>query len=206
MMHPKERYEEIITGKLTALPLPDMADAIWLRIERQLDIDLPSDEGGNMPEPPSPWSGGGLAVGAGLLAVVGALIAFLYLQPVSNKITNNTPANTPANIQVATPTINNDIPSNQSALMKPVNGPPAANTGKPQTAAPETAIADVTIAPTPNGDSSFTPAENLTAQATTNVPAALPEVKQDTVPKKRRGLQNISDKDYRIVPKNGDAP
>lgn len=205
-MHPKERYEEIITGKLAALPLPDMADAIWLRIERQLDIDLPSDEGGNMPEPPSPWSGGGLAVGAGLLAVVGALIAFLYLQPVPNKITNNTHANSPANTQVAAPTNNNEKPSNQSALMKPVNGPPAANTGKPQTAPPETAITDVAIAPTPNGDSSFTPAENLTAQATTTVPAALPEVRQDTVPKKRRGLQNISDKDYRIVPKNGDAP
>ena len=45
-MNNKQAYEITITSKLEALPLPDMEDAIWSRIEAQLDIDLPTDDGG----------------------------------------------------------------------------------------------------------------------------------------------------------------
>src|SRR5689334_30169 len=48
-MNGKAGYEQVITGKLEAIPLPDMADAIWSRIERELDADMPTDEGGDGP-------------------------------------------------------------------------------------------------------------------------------------------------------------
>ena len=74
-MNQKKAYEQIITGKLEALPLPDLADAIWARIETQLDIDMPEGDGG----PGSgPSSGGGWIGGAGLFVFVAALITIFF--------------------------------------------------------------------------------------------------------------------------------
>jgi len=40
-------YEQLVAEKLQQLPVPDMADAIWARIEQQLDVDMPEDKSGN---------------------------------------------------------------------------------------------------------------------------------------------------------------
>ncbi|MBW0177796.1 hypothetical protein [Sediminibacterium sp.] len=40
-------YEQLVAEKLQQLPVPDMADAIWARIEEQLDVDMPEDKPGN---------------------------------------------------------------------------------------------------------------------------------------------------------------
>ena len=54
-MNERKAYEQTIKGKLEAIPLPDMEDAIWARIETQLDIDMPTDDGGgNAPSPNNP--------------------------------------------------------------------------------------------------------------------------------------------------------
>ena len=45
-MKEKRAYEHIISGKLEALPVPDMEDIIWARIETRLDTDMPTDDGG----------------------------------------------------------------------------------------------------------------------------------------------------------------
>lgn len=206
-MHPKERYEEIITGKLAALPLPDMADAIWLRIERQLDIDMPTDEGGDVPEPPSPWNGGGgLVFGAGLLTVIGAmLIAFFYFKPnkqqpnddiTVNNQTTILQSSTPEEIVIATP-------AKQNATPQKANKPTAAN--EPWESFPDEPVAktdDIVAAP----DSAKTTADNSMAMVTSTQTLLQPEIKQDTIQKKKRGLQNVDDKDYRIVPKNNNTP
>lgn len=206
-MHPKERYEEIITGKLAALPLPDMADAIWLRIERQLDIDMPTDEGGDVPEPPSPWNGGGgLVFGAGLLTVIGAmLIAFFYFKPNKQQAINDITVNnqnpilqssTPEEIVIATP-------AKQNATPQKANKPTAAN--EPWESFPDEPVAktdDIVAAP----DSAKTTADNSMAMVTSTQTLLQPEIKQDTIQKKKRGLQNVDDKDYRIVPKNNNTP
>lgn len=203
-MHPKERYEEIITGKLAALPLPDMADAIWLRIERQLDIDLPTDDGGDVPEPPSPWNGGGgMAIGVGFLAVVGAILAFFYFKPTNQPTTNTTPINNTTEIQTGVRSNTATTkPASQTPLIQQADDPPSAANEQPVEDLPDAFVSDVAAA-VPQPDSSAAPAENFTAQSGAVTPPLQPGLKSDTVPKKTRGLQNIGDKDYRIVPKNG---
>ncbi|HEX2606857.1 MAG TPA: hypothetical protein VHK91_05735, partial [Flavisolibacter sp.] len=76
-MHPKQAYEQTITSKLEALPVPDMADAIWARIEAQLDLDMPTDDGGGNPSSPS---GGGWAGKASLFAVIAAIVIVYFLR------------------------------------------------------------------------------------------------------------------------------
>ena len=106
-MDHKQAYEQIITGKLNALPLPDMADAIWSRIEDQLDIDMPEDDGGG--NDPAPPSGGSWPGRAGLFAFITAFIT-IFLIYKNNKKTETLPqpgqttqpAPTPASIKKVT--------------------------------------------------------------------------------------------------------
>jgi hypothetical protein len=205
-MHPKERYEEIITGKLAALPLPDMADAIWARIERQLDIDLPTDEGGDVPEPPSPWGGGGIAVGAGFLAVVGAILAFFYFYQPDKPTVSSTPINnTTENLAPAQNNTTINDPAPQAPFTQGANSPPLVPGDIKPEPLGDAAITNVATTATPMQDSTVSAPENFTAQSLVNAPPVLPDVQPDSVPKKRRGVQNVSDKDYRIVPKNNNG-
>jgi len=89
-MRNKETYELTITSKLEALPLPNLEDAIWSRIEAQLDIDLPSDDGdgGTTPTPGSP-SGSWWLKGTGLFILAVAIISFFTLTKSKNE---NVPA------------------------------------------------------------------------------------------------------------------
>ena len=49
-MRKKETYEVTLTSKLEALPLPNLEHMIWSRIEAELDIDMPTDDGGEIPQ------------------------------------------------------------------------------------------------------------------------------------------------------------
>ncbi len=40
-------YEQLVANKLQQLPVPDMADAIWVRIEQQLDVEMPVGKPGD---------------------------------------------------------------------------------------------------------------------------------------------------------------
>ena len=106
-MDHKQAYEQIIAGKLNALPLPDMADAIWSRIETQLDIDLPEDDGGgNNPAPPS---GGSWLGRAGLFVFIAAFVTIFLIYknnkktealPQPGQTTQAAPMPTPSKIQL----------------------------------------------------------------------------------------------------------
>src|SRR5215203_425931 len=76
-MNERLTYEQLIGGKLQSLPVPDMADAIWSRIEAQLDIDLPTDDGedGSSPQPPS----GPTIIEWGLSVVVITLVTVFFI-------------------------------------------------------------------------------------------------------------------------------
>lgn len=55
-MNNRTTYEQLIADKLQQLPIPDMADAIWARIEQQLNVEMPVDDQGlnNTPGSSSP--------------------------------------------------------------------------------------------------------------------------------------------------------
>ena len=92
-MNQKTAYEQIITGKLHALPVPDMADAIWARIETQLDLDMPQTD----PPPTNPpgTPSGGIILGGISIVFVIALITYLFFKKeTNNQPTSSQPANT----------------------------------------------------------------------------------------------------------------
>jgi hypothetical protein len=79
-MNQRTTYEEWIAGKLEQIPVPDMADAIWARIEQQLNLDMPQQDAGG-------GNGGGKLPGFStpgqwfLTALVAALIGMYLLKP-----------------------------------------------------------------------------------------------------------------------------
>jgi hypothetical protein len=115
-MEQRAAYEITIAGKLDHLPVPDMADAIWARIERQLDIDLPTNDGGNGPAPSKP-SGPG-AMGWGLSALLVALVTTFFLL-------KKEPQTTTPSIQPSAPAIEQTTQPTQNITGSPL---PADNT------------------------------------------------------------------------------
>ena len=88
-MNENKTYQ-LIAEKLDALPVPDLADLIWAKIEAQLDIDLPPDTGNDDPGPaPAPKPvGKKIALGAATIAIA---ISFFQLLNNRNENVKTTP-------------------------------------------------------------------------------------------------------------------
>ncbi len=195
-MNERKVYEQTIKSKLEAIPLPDMEDAIWARIETQLDIDMPSDNsGGDAPSPNNP-SGFGWIGGAGIIIFVVALITIF----INKNKTNTEPTPTPTEISIAprdtvtpsvTPITNRE---DDPIVVKPSNrlGVLPIDTGNGST---------------PNLVSPFVaPVVNDTTPTVSGVPVPNIPLPDTTAPKKKgRGVQGINDNDYRIVPAKRDS-
>ena len=195
-MDHKKAYEQTIASKLEALPLPAMADAIWARIETQLDIDLPTDEGGGIgPESPS----GGNWIGRGGLFVFIAALVMSFLIYKNNK--KPEPVSRPNRttqqpVQSPLPAINTSKTSEgrrNGAIPLPQNhsvDPPVNRSTDSLLTAP------VTVLPAP-----------VDSAQVSNVlpPPVLPGSDTAPVKKKARGVPGITDNDYRIVPAKKDG-
>lgn len=191
-MNHKAPYEHLIGEKLETLPVPDMADAIWARIEAQLDTDLPADDGdGPVPEGP-PVAGGSWS--QTLLFVT--IIAIMSLFTIPKK---NITAPLPAATETTAPAPSDEAtaqppPASQSSAGSAQPTLPVARGGSPQPSdstavLPAPALLDTVIA------------GNAIVQQQAP-PAGTMPVQQDTLPGKRpRGVPGIGDGDYRIVPK-----
>ena len=195
-MNQKKAYEQTITGKLEALSLPDAADAIWARIETQLDIDMPGGDGGD-DGPTSPTGGSWIGTGGLFLFVVGFVTIFLvynnnkkesiintnpvetktspgtnYLNPASNERPNSTRLPTqPKRISSSVKTAINKVDDTPSAI--PITIEPAVGDILPQ---------DAVIKPPP-----------------------LLVVDSAQQKRKKKGVSGITDNDYRIVPVTKDS-
>jgi hypothetical protein len=136
--------------------------------------------------------------------VVGALIAFFYFNKPETK--PNTPAAQPQTTIVQPDTANfvNTLPEQGvPALPNSVPVNTQNNTVLFQPTQDSLNIAVATADPLPPPDSA-----SAVPDATVQVPISTPAVpKRDSIPsKKRRGVQGISDQDYRIVPKKDSLP
>ncbi|HEY1022259.1 MAG TPA: hypothetical protein VGE06_08090 [Flavisolibacter sp.] len=196
-MNKKTTYELTIADKLQQLPLPDMEDAIWARIKTQLDLDLPEGDGGggNSPQAPS----GGWMWSAGLLAFVAAFLTVYLLTKNPDAHTTTQTTKPPANAVTA-------------PLPLPIPAPsPSTTNGRngPLRVPPEGTATRLPFEE--NKDSVLSPP--LTLQLFPDTQARIPvfvppPVLQDSVLKpksKTRGVKDISDADYRIVPTKKDS-
>lgn len=203
-MNNKATYEVIIAQKLEQLPLPDLQEAIWSRIEDQLDLDMPGDEGGpDAPDAPTSPDWTNLLYKAGPFAVIVAVVTIFII----NK--NNTAKNRSAQS-------NKSVPATQQVDRKPATGagPPVAAENKTavqkgQTvhypAAPKEPVSQLvdSVSQQPVVASTQPPATDSVQQAApTLVQADATEQKPAPPPqKKSRGVKGISASDYRLVPK-----
>lgn len=191
-MSQKAAYELTITEKLEQLSVPDMVDAIWSRIETQLDLDLPTDDG--PPQPPSsPVNGSGAWLGSLFIAALISAIYFLNIKP--SQPGGNEATGTPSPVIVSPPGNNIDRP------------PPATGASPPSTNTPSQNLSTGSL---PGRDSSAATDSLLTAQdlvidSGQGQPVVTPQVlpvtgATDSIKRKGRGVRGINDSDYRIVP------
>ena len=199
-MNQKATYELTITEKLEQLTAPDMVDAIWARIEAQLDIDLPTDEGPTNP-PAAPTSGPRKWINRGFI-IAAVAIVFIYFfnnrkqtissndqptitTPVTTPNNNDNPVrnNSPGTTNTQTQQNNTSAPTNASTVL-PVDSNATAPVTGPVLLQPDTAAVKTNTAPV------FTPP--VVTPQKNNAPDST---------KKGRGVKGITDSDYKIVPK-----
>jgi hypothetical protein len=199
-MNQKATYELTITEKLEQLTAPDMVDAIWARIELQLDIDLPTDDGPTNP-PAAPTSGPRKWINRGFIIAAVAIVLIYFFNNRKQAITSNDQPTITA--PVTTPN------NNESPVRNNSPGTNNANTPQNNSSAPTTSSTGLPV------DSSATvpvtfpvqlPPDSNTVQTNApqvvNPPLVIPQ--KNTPPdstKKGRGVKGITDSDYRIVPK-----
>jgi hypothetical protein len=196
-MNKKTTYELTIADKLQQLPLPDMEDAIWARIKTQLDRDLPEDDSGgsNTPQAPS----GGWMWRAGLLAFVAAFLTVYLLTKKSETPVSPQTIQQPVNTN-STPLAPSAPPSSQRTTNSQ-NWPPSVPQEGKTVPIPFEANKDSMLSP----PLAQQPLSDTQAGVTALVP---PPLLQDSVLKpkpKSRGVKDISDADYRIVPTKKDS-
>lgn len=184
-------YEITIAEKLEQLSVPDMVDAIWARIEKQLDAELPDDEGPGEPPAP-PKSGPGLGFFGGLL--FSGIILFVLFKSYS-----------PATLPESTPntsTLPETIIESQP-LLPQRDDPPEKSQRKSESITTKPAEVPLNQTPPPEATSEIAKADSLSAIISSPEAEQEPEKKQlpDSLPKKKRGVSGINDRDYRIVPK-----
>jgi hypothetical protein len=204
-MNQKTPYELQIADKLQQLPLPDLQDAIWARIERTLDIDMPTndDDGGGGDDGPgsgggTPWWGsGGMGGFVFSMVFVAALTTFVIIKSL-NQSTNNGPAqdNNPTNQYILPNSQQDRPPPGNTALPANNRAPVRTNTPTPVTG--DSVFSDpLVVTPPPVADS--------VAATTAAVPSPVPGIQQpaaDSTPARRRRGVPVSPNDYRIVPRS----
>lgn len=196
-MDQRHTYEQTITGKLDALPIPDMADAIWSRVEAQLDIDMPEDDGPSGTNGPTPSTP--VIIGGSLVLII-AFFALFFLsqknddQPVNENSTSPSP---PAELQIGPPENNNSA------------GDPGPLRRQDQLVLPPTSpfVVPDSFASAPM----INPADSsriFPNTVVTSPPVTIPKgTDSTTIPgKKKRGVSGINDNDYKIVPKKDSTP
>lgn len=185
-MNNQMTYEITIKKKLENIPVPDLSEMIWARIENELDAD-PGDGTDNNPPSPSSPAGGIMLGGTALLFIIALIIYFLnkpnntpQIDKVQTTIPvqNNHPNLHDANVNVQ-PTITStnkkqeNIAGTQEPLKIPVTSQSIINDSMP--------MPDVV-----RGN---------------EIPLTLPKSMDTIPPKKTRGVSGITNDDYKIVPK-----
>lgn len=189
-MNQKLQYEQTITSKLESLPVPGMANAIWSRIEQQLDLDLPT---GNNPGNNNPNLPGAGIIPGGITGIFLMVSLAIFFKEKNQKNHHSIPFTKPKVM----------VQGNEkkgSSPNKSKDDLPLIKNNKANRAVLYPVIIDSVMTTIQAGEIP------IDTQLTITPPAgAKPEQERtDTVPaiKKKRGVQGISDDDYEIAPKH----
>ena len=202
-MNQKAIYEITIAKKLEQLSVPDVVDAIWAKIETQLDIDLPTDDGPSNP-PSNPTAGGGTWIVPGIFLAVTALVATFFF----NNKKNNIPAIQPGSEN--SPAIVSPVDNENNSLNElPFdNGKSGQKTDNGSTTAEPFPFFPDSLSLTDHGSvpNLFPDSLNLNKGTDIKPVVIAPQIViSDTAKKKKRGVQGINDGDYKITPVKKDS-
>lgn len=200
-------YEQLIADKLQQLPVPDMADAIWARIEQRLDVEMPED-------PSGPSSSGNHSLPG--FQFPGHIILYCFLAALVSVIFYlNRPGQASADLPISS---SDNI--NASSVVNDDQKAPAPPERQRETIYKERADIPVDMFKESEvAEKAWPVSENpITETKATEMPVkqelspikeiqVLPKVVplQDSIPKKSRGVKGISSNDYRITPVKKDS-
>ncbi|HET9056706.1 MAG TPA: hypothetical protein VFN30_07655 [Chitinophagaceae bacterium] len=195
-------YEEQIAQKLAQMPLPDMRDVIWARIETMLDAGREVNDTENNPEQnTSKAIKKDLSSQSWKLSTVKAIIiiAVIITIVIIKRQRSSKPLPKPASSETHTPVKNEKNISDtafNNHTVKPVRiilYPNAEDKKKKNDTATTTVISQ---------DSASVP---VVIDSPVLKPVSIPVIQKDTVRKKQRGVQGISDSDYRFKTEKKDS-
>lgn len=203
-MNQKTPYELQIADKLQQLPLPDLQDAIWARIERTLDIDMPTNDddggggdGGPGSGPGTPWWGSGVGGFVFSMVVVAALTTFVIIKSLNSSNTNGPARDNTAPNQYILPNSQADRPPPGTTALPARNQVPQ-RTNNPVPVAGDSVLGQPLVATPP-------PVQDTVAAIPTGIVSppvtAVQQPSTDTTPARRRRGVPVSPNDYRIVPR-----
>jgi hypothetical protein len=188
-------YELIVLEKLQTLPVPDMADAIWARIEQQLDFEMPTDDPDGTPLAAASTSGGWRLP---LLSAAILLIAAIAYLIIAKKPESSIPLREET-LQQVRPIADSTIDVPTSCL----TAPSARQGASQQKQMPNLPGA---TAPFDRGQRLIFSPKRQDTVPMVNAPPLLNRPVADTRKHKRpRGVSGISDIDYKIAPAKKDS-
>ena len=193
-MNENKTYQ-LIAAKLEQLPVPDMADMIWARIEAQLDIDLPPNDGNPDPGPaPTPKPvGKRIALGTATVALIIAIFQMFSNRKEDIPATSVLPIN-----QNATPLTKDSVGVITQSAPKRTDNVNLTPSGDLLTVP---LVKRDTTASTINLPDSTRQTAAPPKDTTLLVPPIVLNQPADSIPvKKKRGV-SLNDTDYRIIPK-----
>jgi hypothetical protein len=201
-MNQKASYEITITEKLRQLQAPDMRDAIWGRIQEQLDNDMPDDDNPDTPDTPDKGGWRSMAWKVGPLAVIVAIITIFFINKNNRSSQPNDQQGQPVNRGPVTPvnTTSGSPPSpgNKINGRSPIENKAANTPLQGSDSLYKQPLIDPPVVDTSTKLNFTNAAVQQSSQS--------PPVKQETIPKRSRGVKGISDKDYHITLKKDSVP
>jgi hypothetical protein len=193
-------YEEQIAGKLVQVPLPEMEDTIWSRIEGMLDADSEleenvSEEKNINTKPHSSFLSGRVIVAAAIFIIV-LIVVIITIKKPKKEIQNTKPSlPPPATVEI----------KKQKTIETTLQKLPEQADKKNKTIKPDNKIQTVdsihTIPPAIGSINTKKPEPDfLFPKPVISLP-----VKKDSITKKPKGVLGISDSDYRFKLNKNDS-
>ncbi|HEX6916262.1 MAG TPA: hypothetical protein VF145_13525 [Chitinophagaceae bacterium] len=201
-------YEITIAEKLGHLQVPDLREAIWKRIEDQLDLEFPADDQPGGPDKPQTPDWISITKRFGTFAVIVAVITTLFIINKKHPSEKNiSPAQAPASIeQTFLPVDSTSAPLPRPVQQSPIRQQQPVTDNQDQTIPGRQD--DALFIPSAGAADDKTPAgDSIPPQLSAPPPVSNNQAsRQDSTGKKPRGFKGLKEDDYRISLKKDSTP